>query len=748
MRVKPSGPAARRLLALSQVLLFSSASADDVLFRRHEISAGSSYSACAALDVDRDGRLDVVSGGWWYEAPLWKRHFLRQVEVIRGRYDDYSNLPLDVNGDGWTDLVSANYRSQKLAWIEHPGPGLGAWKEHVVARPGSMETARLVDVDGDGRLDVLPNGVRFAAGWEVAPPGPGGDGPRWIRHELPREVAGHGMGFGDVDGDGRGDVVGPRGWLEAPEDRRRGRWIWHGEFELTRASVPVLVLDVDADGDSDIVWARAHDFGLYWLEQVQTEEPAARGDEQDRPERSSTSPPTSRRGWVRHAIDTSWSQGHSLLLADLDADGRREVVAGKRYLGHDGKDLGEYDPLVIYRYQYDRGQRTWRRGVVSVGGPAGFGLDPKAVDLDGDGDLDLLAPGRSGLYWLENRGRRPDEPEERKAAPAYADHSKLLRYRDAAGAEHPVRTPFDWARRRAHIVAGLELAMGKLPDPSRRVPLDVRVEEEVEAPRYTRKSITFAAEPGDRVPAYLLVPRDLRGKAPAMLCLHQTTRIGKGEPAALGGRRTLHYAHELAERGYVCLAPDYPSFGDYAYDFQRAGTAHASGSMKAVWNNLRAVDLLESLPQVDPERIGCIGHSLGGHNALFTAVFDQRLAAVVSSCGFTAFHDYYGGKLDGWTSDRYMPRIRDVYGSDPDRLPFDFHEVVAALAPRPFFACAPLRDGNFDVGGVRQVMASAARVYALLGAPDALRAVYPDSAHDFPDAVRAEVYRWLDERLQ
>ena len=95
-----------------------------------------------------------------------------------------------------------------------------------------------------------------------------------------------------------------------------------------------------------------------------------------------------------------------------------------------------------------------------------------------------------------------------------------------------------------------------------------------------------------------------------------------------------------------------------------------------------------------------------------------------------------------------MPRIRDVYGSDPDRVPFDFHEVVAALAPRPFFARAPLRDGNFDVGGVRQVMASAARVYALLGAPDALRAVYPDSAHDFPDAVRAEVDRWLDERLQ
>ncbi len=233
-----------------------------------------------------------------------------------------------------------------------------------------------------------------------------------------------------------------------------------------------------------------------------------------------------------------------------------------------------------------------------------------------------------------------------------------------------------------------------------------------------------------------------------MLCLHQTTRIGKDEPAGLGGRPTLHYAHELASRGYVCLVPDYPSFGDYPYDFRTAGREYASGSMKAIWNNLRAVDLLETLPQVDPDRIGCIGHSLGGHNAIFTAVFDQRIGAVVSSCGFTAFHDYYEGKLAGWTSDRYMPRIREVYGNDPDRVPFDFHELVAALAPRPFFANAPLGDGNFEVSGVKKVMAAAAKVYKLRGAEEKLKPVYPDAAHDFPDAVRQEAYAWLDRWLK
>ncbi len=210
----------------------------------------------------------------------------------------------------------------------------------------------------------------------------------------------------------------------------------------------------------------------------------------------------------------------------------------------------------------------------------------------------------------------------------------------------------------------------------------------------------------------------------------------------------MHYAHELANRGYVCLAPDYPSFGDYKYDFRQGENRLASGTMKAIWNNIRGVDLLESLPEVDGERIGCIGHSLGGHNTIFTGVFDQRIKALVSSCGFTAFHDYYGGKLAGWTSDRYMPRIRDEYGNDPDRVPFDFHELVAALAPRAFFANAPQLDSNFDVDGVKKVVRAAGEVYELLGAESRLQAVYPDSAHDFPDEQRRQAYQWLDRQLK
>ena len=327
------------------------------------------------------------------------------------------------------------------------------------------------------------------------------------------------------------------------------------------------------------------------------------------------------------------------------------------------------------------------------------------------------------------------------SAPRYPDHSRLLEYRDAGGV-HPVRTPEDWLKRRFHVLLGMQAVMGPLP--TDKGPLELRIDETTEADGYLRRRISFVADPGDRVPAYLLIPNDVQSPTPAVLCLHQTTKIGKGEPAGLGGRPSLHYAHELAQRGYVCLVPDYPSFGDYAYDFENDG--YVSGSMKAIRNNRRAVDLLCELPDVDGDRIGCIGHSLGGHNTMFTAVFEPRIKAMVSCCGFTAFGKYYGGNLKGWSSARYMPRIPSYGGWR--NMPFDFHEVVAAFAPRPFLAVAPLRDANFDNPGVREVIDAARKVYELHGVGDRLIARYPDSAHDFPEPDRQAAYAFLDRWLK
>ncbi|MFL5341287.1 MAG: alpha/beta hydrolase family protein [Gemmataceae bacterium] len=292
----------------------------------------------------------------------------------------------------------------------------------------------------------------------------------------------------------------------------------------------------------------------------------------------------------------------------------------------------------------------------------------------------------------------------------------------------------------------MELAMGPLPGDDRKVPLDVHILEEVKLDKYARFKLTYAAEKNDRVPAFLLIPHEPKRKLPAVLCLHQTTAIGKNEPVGLGPKSNLHYAVHLAERGYVTLAPDYPSFGDNAYDFKKSG--YASGSMKAVWNNLRAVDLLVSRSEVDPKRIGVIGHSLGGHNAMFTAAFDDRISVIVSNCGFTSFAKYYNGNLKGWTSDRYMPLIATKYDLDPKKVPFDFTDVVTAFAPRPFLASAPLHDSNFEVGGVRDVIAGVKPVYERLGAADRLQANYPDCGHDFPPEVRKVAYEFLDRWLK
>lgn len=330
---------------------------------------------------------------------------------------------------------------------------------------------------------------------------------------------------------------------------------------------------------------------------------------------------------------------------------------------------------------------------------------------------------------------------------SYPDHSRLLVVRDAAGVEQPVKSAEDWQRRRAHILDNMQLVMGPLPTESRRVSLEVEVVQVERTEHYERRKIRFTPEPDDRVPAWLLIPHARDRKRPAMLCLHQTTSIGKDEPAGLGGLKSLHYAHELAQRGFVCLVPDYPSFGEYPYNFRTQGQHYASGSMKAIWNNIRGVDLLQQLPEVDPQRIGVIGHSLGGHNALFTAAFEPRLKAVVTSCGFTPFPDYYGGKLAGWTSDRYMPRIREVYSNDPARVPFDFYEVLAALAPRAVFSCSPVHDSNFEVQGVRKVFDRLPAVYDLFSARDQIRLETPDAPHDFPEAQRLQAYEWLNRVL-
>jgi dienelactone hydrolase len=331
-------------------------------------------------------------------------------------------------------------------------------------------------------------------------------------------------------------------------------------------------------------------------------------------------------------------------------------------------------------------------------------------------------------------------------APFYKDKEHLLALVDGTGEPHPVLNQQDWLVRRSHILESMQQVMGPLPAADSS-PVDLKVESTEQLGGIRRLRISFRSDGDDRVPAYLLIPELKTGvKAPAVLCLHQTIPIGKAEPAGVGGGGNLHYALELAERGFVTLAPDYPNFGDYRFDPYAHG--YASATMKGIVNHRRAVDVLRSLPEVEGDKIGVIGHSLGGHNSLFLAAFDPRVKAVVTSCGFTAFPKYKGGDLTGWSHKGYMPRIAELYGKNPARMPFDFTELLASIAPRAVFISAPVGDDNFAVGGVKDCVAAALPVYdRIYHVGGALHAIYPPGGHDFPPAARTAAYDFLAEAL-
>lgn len=333
---------------------------------------------------------------------------------------------------------------------------------------------------------------------------------------------------------------------------------------------------------------------------------------------------------------------------------------------------------------------------------------------------------------------------------------QLLASTAAAAEWQSVKNLADWPKRRAAILAAAQEVMGPLPGAEKRCALDVQVSEEVDCGSHVRRLLTYASEPGSRTPAYLLIPKTaLAGKpAPAALCLHGTNNeIGHAVVIEGLGNKTPNrqYASELAERGFVTIAPNYPLLAKYQPDIFKLG--YASGTMKAIWDNTRALDLLDSMPEVKHGAYGAIGHSLGGHNSIYTAVFDPRIKVIVSSCGFDSYRDYYGGDPKnwehgkGWCQDRYMPRMANYRGR-LNEIPFDFDELLAVLAPRPIFVNAPLKDANFQWKSVDRVVATAREVYALHGAGDAIAVEHPDCPHDFPKEQREHAYVFIEKALK
>lgn len=296
-------------------------------------------------------------------------------------------------------------------------------------------------------------------------------------------------------------------------------------------------------------------------------------------------------------------------------------------------------------------------------------------------------------------------------------------------------------QKRLETLQHMQQVMGKLPQ-APEMPLQVRESESTCYPDFIKKKILYSTRDLDKVSAYLLVPMPARNNMPAFVCLHETVPIGKSEVVGDNGNKNMHYGLELVRRGYVVIAPDFMNFGEYSYDPYANG--YTSATLKGIVNHMRAVDVLTSLEYVDPNRIGCIGHSLGGYNALFLAAFDLRIKIVVSSCGFNSFHFYKKGNLANWATKNHMPLILSVYHNNPCEMPFDFPDVLATLVPRHVIISAPLHDHVFDINGVYPCIKAAKHCYNISNEQNNLKVFYPDTGHNFPDEIREIAYEMID----
>jgi hypothetical protein len=368
--------------------------AKNIYFKPHRIDH-QRIESCGVGDFNNDGKLDIVAGEKIYFAPDWKAKQFRKINTdINEQGDgyawDFMDAPLDVDGDGWLDVVTCSWHGEKMEWLRNPGPNGGDafWVLSAIEKRGPYECGDLADVDGDGKLnEILPANGRTS--WAERGTLPNGK-PGMIVHEIATTACTFGAGVGDLNGDGRPDVLRPGFWYEAPKDIRKEAWKEHpialGSLDPTKAdhTPQILVYDVNADGRNDIVTSSAHGYGIFWYEQ------------------------TADGKFKQHVIDNTWTQAHSLTLADVDGDGDLDLFTGKRFRAHNGHDPEDDLPPGVYWYELtQKPEASWKQHIVSFNAGIGSGMNIPVVDIDGDGDLDVVVTGKwGGPALFENRAVR------------------------------------------------------------------------------------------------------------------------------------------------------------------------------------------------------------------------------------------------------------------------------------------------------------------------------------------------------
>ena len=386
-------PSGRHRLPLFLVPVFGSALfAGEIRFTKTQLDKEFRAEGVAVADVDGDGKKDIIAGPLWYKAPEWKPHevtLVKPFKPLEGYSESFCCYSDDLSGDGHPDLIVVGFPGAPVRVYENPGPEKlnEHWKEYQAFPSCSNESPAYADIDGDGKREIVcgfePEKKMgwFAPGAKIADP--------WTCHPFSGPKAPgadtfyHGLGVGDVNKDDRLDVVTPEGWYEAPADRKSPDWKFHQEPLAKPTHAHILVFDFDGDGDQDILMSSAHSKGIWWHEQERKEDGG--------------------RKWTEHAVDASFTQTHSLVLADMNKDGLPDFVTGKRWMAHMGKDPEEdadHPPfLVWFELQRKDGKPVWTKYVIDS--DSGVGTQIEVTDINGDGLPDIAISNKKGVYYFE-----------------------------------------------------------------------------------------------------------------------------------------------------------------------------------------------------------------------------------------------------------------------------------------------------------------------------------------------------------